>query len=135
MFFRPHGYHLGKGDDSMKFNKKLIALRHAKGISQQQLGEAIKVTPEIIHGWEVGLAMPDLDQLTRLADFFGLPLDIFIKGIDTHSTPVIHLEDVEHHVPADNERGRVITQLEILCGSVASVTILGTIVYLLAGFF
>ena len=118
----------------MKFNKRLIALRHAKGLSQKQLGEALKISPESINSWEVGLSVPNFDQLTKLANFFGMPLDILVKGIDSiHSeSPIIHMDEVNRHSPGNNDRQRVITQLEILCGSVASVTILGTIIYLIA---
>lgn len=118
----------------MKFSKKLIALRHAKGLSQQQLGEALKITPETINSWEVGTTTPDLTQLSKLADFFGLPLDVLMKDANKRAfdTPVYHMDDVPS-TAANADRQRVITQLEILSGALTAVCLLGTLAYLLAG--
>lgn len=118
----------------MKFSKKLIALRHAKGLSQQQLGEALKITPETINSWEVGTTTPDLTQLSKLADFFGLPLDVLMKDANKRAfdTPVYHMDDVPS-TAANADRQRVIIQLEILSGALAAVCLLGTFAYLLAG--
>ena len=108
----------------MKFSKKLIALRHAKGLSQQQLGEALKITPETINSWEVGTTTPDLTQLSKLADFFGLPLDVLMKDANKRAFD---------STAANADRQRVIIQLEILSGALAAVCLLGTFAYLLAG--
>lgn len=118
----------------MKFSKKLIALRHAKGLSQQQLGDALKIAPETINSWEIGLSTPDLNELSKLADFFGLPLDVFIKDVCRNSlhTTEYHMNDVQN-ITINAERQRVITQLEILSGTLAAICILGTIAYLIAG--
>lgn len=118
----------------MKFSKKLIALRHAKGLSQQQLGEALKIAPETLNSWEVGLSTPNLTQLSKLADFFGMPLDVLMKDANKRGfdAPVYHMDAVPN-TAANADRQRVITQLEILSGALAAVCLLGTIAYLLAG--
>lgn len=121
----------------MKFSKKLIALRHAKGLSQQQLGEALKVPAETINSWEIGLSTPDLEQLSKLAIFFSLPLETLIKGVDSHqlSIPMVQTDAVTDAPAIDPERHRVITQLEILSGTLAAICLLGTVVYLVFGIF
>lgn len=66
----------------MNFNERLIDLRKSKGLSQEELGEEIKVSRQTISKWEVGQSYPDFQRLVLLSDYFGLSLDELVRGID-----------------------------------------------------
>ena len=59
----------------MDFNEKLICLRKQKGMSQEQLGDAVGVTRQTVSKWELGETTPDMDKLIALADLFGITID------------------------------------------------------------
>ena len=56
----------------MCFADKLTELRSARGLSQEQLAEAIGVTRQAVSRWERGANLPDAVSLTRLAGLFGV---------------------------------------------------------------
>ena len=79
----------------MKFNEKLIELRKAKGLSQEELGNELGVSRQTVSKWELGQSYPDFQKLVILSDFFNISLDKLIKDID--------LDDVREN-NSDNEK-------------------------------
>lgn len=59
----------------MELNKKLVALRKKKGMTQEELAEAIKVSRQAISRWEVGTALPSADNLMWLSKFYEVSTD------------------------------------------------------------
>lgn len=59
----------------MELNKKLVALRKKKGMTQEELAEAIKVSRQAISRWEVGTALPSADNLMWLSKFYEVAMD------------------------------------------------------------
>ncbi len=59
-----------------KFAENLKALRLEKKISQRGLAQIVGVTQQCVSKWEVGYAEPTLTYLWRLADLFGISIDI-----------------------------------------------------------
>lgn len=66
----------------MNFNEKLINLRKSKGLSQEELGNELKVSRQTVSKWESGQSYPDFQRLVLLSDYFGLTLDELVKDID-----------------------------------------------------
>lgn len=66
----------------MNFNEKLIELRKSKGLSQDELGNALGVSRQTISKWELAQSYPDFQRLVLLSDYFGLSLDALVKNID-----------------------------------------------------
>lgn len=66
----------------MNFNERLIELRKSKGLSQEELGEKISVSRQTISKWELAQSYPDFQRLILLSDFFGMPLDELVRGLD-----------------------------------------------------
>ena len=48
----------------------LKTLREKRGLTQEQLAEALGVTVGAVHKWEAKLSTPELNLITELADFF-----------------------------------------------------------------
>ena len=55
----------------MKFEEKLMKLRKEKGWSQEELAEKLNVTRQTISKWELGQTVPDMYNLTKIAEVFG----------------------------------------------------------------
>lgn len=59
----------------MQIGEKIRALRKAKKRTQEQLAEALRVSPQAVSKWETGASAPDIDMLPRLAAYFGTSMD------------------------------------------------------------
>ena len=64
----------------MGINEKLAELRKAKGLTQKELAETLHVSRQAISRWEVGTAVPSLDNLIVLSRLYGVPLDHLIQS-------------------------------------------------------
>ena len=51
--------------------------RYGAGITQTELGKALQVPRNTISRWESAVYRPDLEDLVRLAGFFGVPVASF----------------------------------------------------------
>ncbi|MDR3767034.1 MAG: helix-turn-helix transcriptional regulator [Butyricicoccus sp.] len=58
---------------------KLSALRRARGLSQEQLAEAIGVSRQAVSKWELDAAAPEIDKIKSLADFYGVTTDYLLR--------------------------------------------------------
>ncbi len=56
---------------------KLKTLRKAKGITQEQLADAVGISRGAIGGYEIGRRNPRLPDLQKIAEYFGVGLDYF----------------------------------------------------------
>lgn len=57
--------------------EKIKTLRHAKGMTQQQIADAIGMNRATLCGYETGRRTPRLPDLQQIAEFFGVGLDYF----------------------------------------------------------
>lgn len=55
--------------------ERLYTLRRKRGLSQEQLAEAVGVSRQAVSKWETGASTPELDKLTALSSFFGVTVD------------------------------------------------------------
>ena len=63
----------------MKFNEKLIKLRKASGLSQEELGDKLNVARQTISKWELGETTPEMDKLEELSNLFEISIDELVK--------------------------------------------------------
>lgn len=66
----------------MNFQDRLYRLRKERGISQEELANAVGVSRQAVQKWESGASAPDLANLTALSDYFGVTLDYLLKGLE-----------------------------------------------------
>jgi transcriptional regulator with XRE-family HTH domain len=64
------------------FSERLIKLRKAKGLSQEQLAAALHIPRHKIAYFETKAANPTADSLSLLANYFGVPVSHFIEQED-----------------------------------------------------
>lgn len=58
--------------------KTIRELRKLKNLTQEELAEAINVTPQAISKWENGNGLSDIQQLIPLATFFNVSTDTIL---------------------------------------------------------
>ncbi len=58
---------------------KIIALRKAKGWSQEELAERLDVTRQSVSKWEGAQSAPDLERIVRMSELFGVCTDYLLK--------------------------------------------------------
>lgn len=59
----------------MKLAENIVDFRKKRGLTQAQLAEELNMTSAAVSKWETGSAVPDLDTLIALADFFQVSMD------------------------------------------------------------
>ena len=59
----------------MKINEQIAALRKKKGITQENLAQALGVTNQSVSKWESGQCCPDIQLLPELAKYFEVSID------------------------------------------------------------
>lgn len=55
-------------------SKRIQALRKEKGVTQEELGRAVGVTPQAVSNWECG-GTPDAEILPQIAEYFEVSID------------------------------------------------------------
>ena len=122
-----------------ELGQRLCRLRKERGLSQEELADALGVTRQAVSKWENGTSQPDLDRLVALSAFFGCTLDQLVKG-ERREVP-----DGAGERPADDAgaeqaaappgRGRrnVLALALLICGGVSAIFLCrGHLIYLSA---
>ena len=66
----------------MSIAERILTLRKSKGMSQEQLAEAMGVSRQAVSKWESEQASPDLDKVITMSEIFGVTTDYLLKGIE-----------------------------------------------------
>jgi transcriptional regulator with XRE-family HTH domain len=66
------------------FGQRLAAFRTAKGMTQYQLADALGIKRDLVAYYERAAKNPSLDQVKRIADFFGVTIGELLN--DTAAT-------------------------------------------------
>lgn len=64
------------------FSDNLVLLRNLKGLSQEQIAEAIGISRQSYAKWEQGETFPDIDKCDKLAKFYGVTIDSLVHQND-----------------------------------------------------
>ena len=63
----------------MKLSEKIIELRKAKGMTQEQLASICNVSRQSISKWEADIALPETEKLLILGGIFHVSMDVLLK--------------------------------------------------------
>lgn len=64
----------------MEFNEKLQELRKSRGLTQEELAEALFVSRTAISKWESGRGYPSIDSLKEISKYFSVAIDELLTG-------------------------------------------------------
>ena len=63
----------------MKLSEKIIELRKANGLTQEELASICNVSRQSISKWEADIALPETEKLLILGETFQVSMDILLK--------------------------------------------------------
>lgn len=63
----------------MKLSEKIVALRKAGGMTQEELAERCSVSRQSISKWEADIALPETEKLLLLGELFHVSMDVLLK--------------------------------------------------------
>ena len=64
----------------MDFSEKLLTLRKANDLTQEQLAEKLDVSRQSISKWESGQATPELEKIVAMSAVFNVTTDYLLKS-------------------------------------------------------
>ena len=64
----------------MEFHEKLQELRKSKGLTQEELAEALFVSRTAVSKWESGRGYPSIDSLKEISTYFSVSIDDLLSG-------------------------------------------------------
>lgn len=64
----------------MELNEKLQELRKSRGLTQEELAEALFVSRTAVSKWESGRGCPSIDSLREISRFFSVSIDELLSG-------------------------------------------------------
>ena len=70
----------------MSLAEKLVSLRKEKGLTQMELAGELHVSRQAISRWEVGYAMPGMDNLKLLSELYEVSVDFLLNDNLTESS-------------------------------------------------
>lgn len=64
----------------MNFSEKLLTLRKAHDLTQEQLAEKLAVSRQSVSKWESGQAAPELEKIVAMSAIFDVTTDYLLKS-------------------------------------------------------
>lgn len=64
----------------MEFGEKLQELRKSRGLTQEELAEALYVSRTAVSKWESGRGYPSIDSLKEISGYFSVTIDELLSG-------------------------------------------------------
>ena len=87
----------------MTIADRIQSLRKSKGMSQEELADAVGVSRQAVSKWESEQATPDLDKVVIMSDIFEVTTYYLLKGIEPVKTD-------DHKTMADVIDQKVLTK-------------------------
>ena len=73
----------------MTLAEKLMELRKARGLSQEELGFQLDVTRQTVSKWETGQTTPEMEKLIALSALFGVSIDALVGNGGVETQPLV----------------------------------------------
>ena len=70
----------------MNISDRIQSLRKARGITQEQLADAVGVSRQAVSKWEAEQSVPDLERIVAMAEYFDVTTDYLLRGIEPAPT-------------------------------------------------
>ena len=83
----------------MNISQKILLQRKKKGISQEDLANALNVSRQAVYKWESSQSVPDMDKIVALSSYFNITTDYLLKdeietidGADNYSSKNVDMQ-------------------------------------------
>ena len=96
----------------MEFSEKLLTLRKAKDLTQEQLAEKLNVSRQSVSKWESGQVVPELEKIVAMSVVFDVTTDYLLKSseIDDLSVKTEMLEKQQQQMLFREQRQQKIRE-------------------------
>ena len=84
---------------TIKINEQIAFLRKQKGLTQEELANALGVANQAVSKWESAQCCPDIQLLPDVAKIFDVSIDELVGYKSTEGLGDICLEIKEHYIP------------------------------------
>lgn len=74
----------------MDIGKAIAKLRCDRDLSQEKFADQLGVSRQTVQKWESGVSSPDMENLARIANQFGISLDLLVLGRDKREVEELH---------------------------------------------
>lgn len=98
----------------MKLHEKIVKLRRAAGISQEEMAGRLNVSRQAVSRWELGTARPDAENILQLSSLFRVTADYLLN--DDYES--------DSDTPIVKESNRILQANLILIAVIAQVSFL-----------
>lgn len=95
---------------SIKQGNYLKELRTKRNLSQEKLSEELGISRQSISKWEQGNSAPDIDNIIKLSEFFGVSADSIIKGeanVQTNTAAQTNVKKEITESPSDIQKNEI----------------------------
>ena len=107
----------------MSLGEKIQVLRKQKGMSQEQLADALNISRQAVSKWETNESQPDIERLKEISSMFNVSIDYMVK--DGYTPAAINRTE------KDRESFFRMSKITFLVSAIYSST---TVIFLLLGF-
>ena len=88
----------------MELGNKLLKLRKARGMSQEDLAGELEVSRQAVSRWESGETLPDAVNLLKLSDLFGVSSDYLLRDELKTEQQMVETIPLQHVPVKQNSR-------------------------------
>ena len=92
----------------MEFHEKLRELRTRRGLTQEELAEALFVSRTAVSKWEAGRGYPSIDSLKGISKYFSVTIDDLLSG-----ERLLSIAETENRFNLQNLRGLLVGILDL----------------------
>ena len=124
----------------MTIADRIQSLRKSKGMSQEELADAVGVSRQAVSKWESEQATPDLDKVVIMSDIFEVTTDYLLKGIepvktDDHKT-MADVIDQKVLTEKNGKRAKTALKWFLICfGILLAIDLISMLIYFLVNGF
>lgn len=102
----------------MSLGEKILMLRKARGMSQEQLAQAVAVSRQAVSKWELNEAVPDVNRVVAMSELFGVTTDYLLKSEAAAPTQVEDADQEQRNINGNADRKWLGMTLVIVCALV-----------------
>ena len=119
----------------MSIGERIQALRKQRGMSQEQLADALSVSRQAVSKWETDESQPDIERLAEISSMFNVSTDYLIKGEYSANTGARAADSSYTARPAYTGAGkRDFMRFSRISFMVSVIYSSSTVIFLLLGF-
>ncbi len=90
-------------EKKMSFGSNIKKLRRERGITQDQLADALGISGQAVSRWETGAAMPDISLIPALSNYFNVSSDFLLDiNVDGTTEEIDSIKDQLEDMVDDN---------------------------------